>query len=104
MYAIVEINGKQYRAEQGKKLTVDRIDADQGTSLSLDKVLLVSRDETVTVGTPYVAGVTVKAVVEEEVKGDKVIVFKYKPKKDYRRTQGHRQPYTVLNVQEIAGV
>lgn len=52
MYAIVEINGKQYRAEQGKKLTVDRIDADQGTSLSLDKVLLVSRDETVTVGTP----------------------------------------------------
>ena len=104
MYAIVEINGKQYRAEQGKKLTVDRIDADQGTSLSLDKVLLVSSDETVTVGTPYVAGVTVKAVVEEEVKGDKVIVFKYKPKKDYRRTQGHRQPYTVLNVQEIAGV
>jgi len=104
MYAIVEINGKQYRAEQGKKLTVDRIEADQGSSLSLDKVLLVSRDEAVTVGTPYVAGVTVKAVVEEEVKGDKVIVFKYKPKKDYRRTQGHRQPYTVLSVQEIAGV
>lgn len=104
MYAIVEINGKQYRAEQGKKLTVDRIEADQGSSLSLDKVLLVSQDEAVTVGTPYVAGVTVKAVVEEEVKGDKVIVFKYKPKKDYRRTQGHRQPYTVLSVQEIAGV
>lgn len=104
MYAIVEINGKQYRAEQGKKITVDRIEADQGSSLSLDKVLLVSRDEAVTVGTPYVAGVTVKAVVEEEIKGDKVIVFKYKPKKDYRRTQGHRQPYTVLSVQEIAGV
>jgi len=104
MYAIVEINGKQYRAEQGKKLTVDRIEADQGSSLSLDKVLLVSRDEAVTIGTPYVTGVTVKAVVEEEVKGDKVIVFKYKPKKDYRRTQGHRQPYTVLSVQEIAGV
>ena len=104
MYAIVEINGKQYRAEQGKKITVDRIEADQGSSLSLDKVLLVSRDEAVTVGAPYVAGVTVKAVVEEEIKGDKVIVFKYKPKKDYRRTQGHRQPYTVLSVQEIAGV
>lgn len=102
MYAVVEINGKQYRAEKGATLTVDRFDAEQGTALSLDKVLLLSGD-TVKVGAPYVAGAAVKAVVQEEVKGEKIVVFKYKPKKDYRRTQGHRQSYTLLKVEEIVG-
>jgi large subunit ribosomal protein L21 len=103
MYAVVEINGKQYRAEQGKALTVDRIDSETGTSLSFDKVLLLSGDAGVKIGTPYVEGASVKAVVESEMKDDKVIVFKYKPKKDYRRTQGHRQRYTVIQVKEIIG-
>jgi large subunit ribosomal protein L21 len=76
MYAVVEINGKQYRAEQGAVLKVDRIEAEKGASLSMDKVLLVSGD-TVTVGSPYVKGAAVKAVVQDEVKGDKVVVFKY---------------------------
>ena len=102
MYAVVEINGKQYRAEKGATLTVDRFDAEKGSALSLDKVLLLSGD-TVKVGSPYVAGAAVKATVQDEVKGDKIVVFKYKPKKDYRRTQGHRQRYTVLKVQEIVG-
>ena len=100
MYAVVEINGKQYRAEKGATLTVDRFDAEKGSALSLDKVLLLSGD-TVKVGSPYVAGAAVKAVVQEEIKGDKIVVFKYKPKKDYRRKTGHRQRYTVLKVEEI---
>lgn len=102
MYAVVEIAGKQYRAEKGATLRVDRLEAEKGSSLSLDKVLLLSGD-TVKVGAPYVAGAAVKAVVEDEVKGDKIVVFKYKPKKDYRRTQGHRQSYTLLKVEEIVG-
>lgn len=100
MYAVVEINGKQYRAEKGAVLKVDRIAAEKGAALSMDKVLLVSGDK-VSVGSPYVAGATVKAVVQDEVKGDKIVVFKYKPKKDYRRTRGHRQLYTLLKIEEI---
>jgi large subunit ribosomal protein L21 len=102
MYAVVEINGKQYRAEQGAVLRVDRLEAEKGAALSMDKVLLVSGDK-VTVGSPYVPGAAVKVVVQEEIKGDKVVVFKYKPKKDYRRTKGHRERYTLLKVEEIKG-
>ena len=100
MYAVVEINGKQYRAEKGDTLTVDRVDAEKGSSLAFEKVLLLSGD-TVKIGSPYVPGAVVKAPVVEEIKGDKVIVFKYKPKKDYRRTHGHRQRYTTIKVEEI---
>jgi large subunit ribosomal protein L21 len=103
MYAVVEINGKQYRAEAGKSLSVDRIEAAEGTDLSFENVLLVSGEAGISVGSPYVKGASVKAVVEAEIKADKVIVFKYKPKKDYRRTQGHRQRYTVIQVKEIIG-
>jgi large subunit ribosomal protein L21 len=102
MYAVIEINGKQYRAEKGATLTVDRFDAEKGSSVSLDKILVLSGD-TVKVGTPYIAGASIKATVQDEVKADKIIVFKYKPKKDYRVTQGHRQRYTVLKVEDIVG-
>jgi large subunit ribosomal protein L21 len=102
MYAVVEINGKQYRAEQGAVLRVDRLEAEKGAALSMDKVLLLSGDK-VTVGSPYVQGAAVKVIVQEEIKGDKVVVFKYKPKKDYRRTKGHRERYTLLKVEEIKG-
>jgi large subunit ribosomal protein L21 len=102
MYAVVECNGKQYRAEVGAVLKVDRFDAEKGATVSLDKVLVVSGDG-VKVGSPYVVGAAVKTTVQDEVKGDKVVVFKYKPKKDYRRTQGHRQRYTLLKVEEIQG-
>jgi len=103
MYAVVEINGKQYHAEAGKTLTVDRIDDVAGAAVSFSTVVLVAGDNGVRVGTPYVEGVSINAVVDEEVKADKVIVFKYKPKKDYRRTRGHRQKYTVITVKEIVG-
>ena len=108
MYALVEFKGKQYRAEKGAVLKVDRIDAEPGVAVDIDSVLLVSGEtsdgsSSVIVGAPYVQGVKVTAVVEGHGKGDKIIVFKYMPKKDYRRKQGHRQQYSLIKVEDIIG-
>ena len=103
MYALMEFKGKQYKAEKGAILQVDKVDAAPGSVLDIDSVLLLSGD-TVSVGAPYVAGVKVQAVVEAHKKARKIIVFKYKPKKDYRRKQGHRQQYSVIKIQDILGV
>ena len=100
MYALVEFKGKQYKVEKGTILKVDKIDSEPGTKLDIDTVILVSGD-TVTVGNPYVEGAKVSAIVENHGKDDKIIVFKYKSKKDYRRKQGHRQQFSVLNIGEI---
>ena len=102
MYAVVEVQGKQYRAEKGAVLRVDRMDGDVGTPVAIDSVLLVS-GESIKIGAPYVQGAQVKATIKAQEKDDKVILFKYKPKKDYRRKQGHRQLYTLLTVDEIVG-
>jgi large subunit ribosomal protein L21 len=102
MYAVVEVQGKQYRAEKGKTIRVDKIEAEKGSKIDFDSVLLVSGD-TIKIGSPYVAGASVKAIVADHAKADKVIVFKYKAKKDYRRKYGHRQNYTLLTIEEIAG-
>jgi large subunit ribosomal protein L21 len=102
MYAIVEFKGKQYKAEKGAVLRVDRIDAAPGSVVDIESVLLISADK-VTVGAPYVPGVKVQAVVEGHERTKKIIVFKYKPKKDYRRKHGHRQQYSVIKIQDIAG-
>ncbi|HOJ98708.1 MAG: 50S ribosomal protein L21 [Treponemataceae bacterium] len=102
MYALVEFKGKQYKAEKDSLIQVDKIDAEVGSTLTIDSVLLLSGDKVV-VGTPYVQGARVQAVVENHVRGDKIIVFKYKPKKDYRRTKGHRQEYSVLRIKDIVG-
>ncbi|MDR0389211.1 MAG: 50S ribosomal protein L21 [Spirochaetaceae bacterium] len=103
MYALVEFKGKQYRAEKGALLKVDRITGDVGSEVAIDSVLLVSGD-TVTVGSPYVEGARVSAVVEEHKKDPKITVLKYKSKKDYRRKLGHRQQYSYIRIQDIAGV
>ena len=102
MYALVEFKGKQYKAEKGALLKVDKIDAEPGAAIAIDSVLLVSGD-TVSVGTPYVQGAKVSATVESHGKGDKIVVFKYKPKKDYRRKQGHRQGYSIIKIGDITG-
>lgn len=102
MYAIVEFMGKQYRAEKGAVLTVDKIEGEPGTPVSIENVLLVSGSE-VKVGNPYVSGVKVSAVLEAHKKAPKIIVFKYKPKKDYRRKTGHRQQYSMIKIQDIVG-
>lgn len=102
MYALVEFKGKQYKAEVGALLKVDRIEAEKGSPVAIDTVLLVSGNS-VSVGAPYVSGAKVTAVVEDHLKDDKIIVFKYKSKKDYRRKKGHRQQYSLIRVQDIVG-
>ena len=101
MYALVEFMGKQYKAEKGAVLKVDKIEAEPGTAINIDKVLLIAGDA-VKVGSPYVNGAKVSAVVESHGKDKKIIVFKYKPKKDYRRKNGHRQQYSVIKIGEIS--
>jgi large subunit ribosomal protein L21 len=101
MYAIIEFKGKQYKAEKGIVLKVDRIDAEPGAQLDIDSVLLVS-DDTVKIGAPYVNGAKVSAVLESHGKDRKIIVFKYKPKKDYRRKRGHRQQFSLIKIEDIA--
>ncbi|TVR33157.1 MAG: 50S ribosomal protein L21 [Spirochaetaceae bacterium] len=103
MYAMVEIAGKQYKAEPGSVLKVDRLAQDAGASLEFDSVLMLRDTETVKVGTPYVKGARVTAVVEEHGKDKKIIVFKYKRRKNYKRKRGHRQQYSVIRVGEILG-
>ncbi|MBP7195999.1 MAG: 50S ribosomal protein L21 [Anaerolineaceae bacterium] len=100
-YAIFEAGGKQYRAEEGKTLSVDLLTAKVGEAVTLDKVLMVVDGDAVTVGAPYIKGAKLDATVEEHYRGKKILVFKYKPKIDYRRKAGHRQQYTRLLVQSI---
>ena len=101
MYALVEFLGKQYKTEKGALIKVDKIDAEPGTAININKVLLVSGDS-VKVGSPYIDGAKVSATLESHGKDKKIIVFKYKPKKDYRRKQGHRQQYSIIKIGEIS--
>jgi large subunit ribosomal protein L21 len=100
MYALIEFLGKQYKAEKGRTIKVSRIDAEPGVHVTIDRVLLVS-GETVTIGNPYVAGASVSATVDSHGKDKKIIVFKYIPKKDYRRKKGHRQGYSIIKIDDI---
>ena len=101
MYATIEFKGKQYKAEKDVVLTVDKLDAEKGSKIYIDTVLLVSDGDKISVGAPYVKGAKVTVVVEDTFKDKKVIVFKFKSKKDYHRTIGHRQQYTKVRVESI---
>ena len=100
MYAIIQTGGKQYRVQQGDVIYVEKLGLEADASVDFD-VLLLGGDNGITVGKPLVAGAKVTAKVVGDVKGEKIIIFKYKSKKNYRRKQGHRQPYTKL---EITGI
>lgn len=100
MYAIIETGGKQVKVEVGSKIYVEKLDVEVGSTYTFDKVLLVS-DKKTTVGKPYVKGATVTAKVEKQGKESKILVFKYKSKANYRRKQGHRQPFTCLTIESI---
>jgi large subunit ribosomal protein L21 len=100
-FAIVETGGKQYRVSPGQKLKVEKLAAEVGSALSLDKVLLVSDGEDVKVGTPYLEGVKVEAKVLSQGRHDKLIVFKYHSKTRYKKKKGHRQHYTELEVVSV---
>ncbi len=103
MYAVIETGGKQYRVQEGDKIFVEKLDVNAGDVINFDKVLLVSGDGNTKVGKPYVEGVTVTGNVLAQGKAKKIIVFKYKPKKDYRKKQGHRQPFTKIEIGKING-
>jgi len=101
MYAIIETGGKQYKVQAGDVIFVEKLSASEGDSITFDRVLAVSTDGGLTTGTPVVSGASVTGKVEKHVKGEKIIVFKYKPKKNYKRKQGHRQPYTKVTIENI---
>ncbi len=102
MYAVIETGGKQYRVEEGDTIFVEKLDVEEGDKVDFEKVLFVSKDEPI-VGKPYVDGAKVEATVLEQGKAKKVIVFKYKAKKNYKKKQGHRQPYTKVKIEGIVG-
>ena len=101
MYAVVETGAKQYKVTPGDTLQVERLQADQGNTVTLDKVLLVNKEGKVTVGTPTVSNASVVADVVKHIRGEKITVFKMKRRKGYHKTQGHRQELTVIKIKEI---
>ena len=101
MYAIIESCGRQYKVAEGDVVFFEKLDVEEGKKITFDNVVLVSDDKKVEVGAPYVKGVKVEGKVVSHGKGKKIIVYKYKPKKNYRRTQGHRQPYTKVEITKI---
>lgn len=101
MHAIVETGGKQYRVKEGDTVYVEKLDLDIDSSSEFDKVLAIFDKNNIKLGSPFLKGAKVKFDVVAHVKGKKIIVFKYKPKKDYRRKNGHRQPYTKITISKI---
>ena len=101
MYAIIESCGKQYKVAEGDVVFFEKLDVEEGKKVSFDKIVLVSNDNKVEVGAPYVKGVKVEGKVLANGKAKKIIVYKYKAKKNYRRTQGHRQPFTKVEITSI---
>ncbi len=101
MYAIIESCGKQYKVTEGDIVFFEKLEAEEGKKVTFDKVVLTSDGEKIEIGNPYVKGVKVEGKVVSHGKGKKIIVFKYKPKKNYRRKQGHRQPYTKVEITSI---
>lgn len=101
MYAVLETGGKQYRVQVGDEINVEKLGIEADQEVVFDKVLIVGEGADIKIGAPYVEGAAVKGTVVGNGKGQKVIVFKYKSKKDYRKKRGHRQPYTTVRIDAI---
>lgn len=103
MYAVIKTGGKQYRVVAGEKLKIEQIPADVGTELTIDQILMVGEGESVSIGAPLVTGASVKATVLAQGRHDKITIFKMRRRKHYQKHQGHRQNYTEIRVDAIAG-
>ena len=103
LYAIIETGGKQQKVIPGEQLRIEKLEAEVGDTVRFDKVMLVNRDGEVALGKPYVDGASVTAKVMEQGRGRKILVFKKKRRKQYRRTRGHRQSFTAVKVEAIEG-
>ena len=103
MYAIIETGGKQEKAVPGEVLKVEKLDAEVGETVRFDRVMLVNRDGAVSLGTPYVDGAAVTGTVTSQERGPKILIFKKKRRKGYRRTKGHRQSVTAVRIEAIEG-
>ena len=103
MYAIIKTGGKQYRVAEGDVITIEKLDAEANAAVTFDEVLTVVNDGDVKVGAPLVDGAKVTGTVLEQGKAKKILVFKYKAKSNYRRRQGHRQPFTKVSIEKIEG-
>ncbi len=103
MYAVIETGGKQYKVQEGDILYIEKLSAEADSSYTFDKVLALSNDAGLKVGAPTVEGAKVEAKVVKNGKSKKIVVFKFKAKKNYRRRQGHRQPYTKVQIEKIVG-
>ena len=103
MYAVIETGGKQYRVQEGDVLNVEKLNAEAGEKIEFTKVLALSDDNGLTVGKPYIENAKVEAEVVANGKAQKVIIFKYKSKKDYRKKQEHRQPFTTVEIKSLGG-
>ncbi len=101
MYAIIKTGGKQYKVSEGDVITVEKLAAVEGDAVTFDEVLTVVNDGDVKVGTPVIAGAKVTGKVEAQGKGKKIRIFKYKAKSNYRKRQGHRQPFTKVTIEKI---
>jgi large subunit ribosomal protein L21 len=102
MYAIVDIAGQQFKVEEGRRVFVNRLQAEEGSAISFEKVLLKDTDGNVVIGTPYLEGATVSATVLKHLKGKKVLVFKKKRRKGYQKCNGHRQQLTQIQIDAIS--
>lgn len=103
MYAVIETGGKQYRVKTGDKIRMEKIHVEDDAKITFDKVILLGKDDAPVIGTPYVEGASVTAKVLEHGKGDKVIVFRYRRKKNYRKFSSHRQQFTSVLIESITG-
>ena len=101
MLAVIKTGGKQYLVKPGDKLKIEKIDKEPGKDMTFDEVLLFEKNKKLEIGTPFLKGIKVKAKVLEQDKYKKVIIFKYKPKKRYKKKTGHRQPYTLIEIKSI---
>jgi large subunit ribosomal protein L21 len=103
MYAVIKTGGKQYKVTAGDKLKVEKLAGEVGSKVVLDKILMLADGDAITIGSPLVAGAKVNASVVSHGRGDKVMIFKFRRRKHYRKTQGHRQSYTEILIEDVNG-